>query len=120
MRKRNADRQIMFLAAITFVTILFSAPVLALNLECLSFESLGGGIERPIQPTCAVRLYPPLRSDRYGFYDFQLDVDRCRSEIESFRYKMNEYLSCLKSEGDEAISVYNDLVRRFNIRARGG
>jgi hypothetical protein len=96
--------------------VLASSPALAANFACSSFQVFGGGLERPKQPTCIDELLRPF-DDRD--YQFQFQVQTCQSEIETYRGQLNSYLSCLKSEGDDVISSYNDMVRRFNCKARG-
>ena len=104
-------------AAVALLAVLVATPGLAFNFECSRFQTFGQSLERPRQPTCVDAIYPPF--DKDFALDFRYEVESCRSEIDTYRAKLNDYLSCLKSEGDDVVSGYNDLVRRFNCKARG-
>jgi hypothetical protein len=104
--------EIVFRAAIVLLTVLIVPPARALNFECSRFQELGGALKRPSEPTCVDGL--PLPREDNDDFAFQ----NCRSEIESYRGELNDYLSCLKSESDDVVRSFNDLVNRFNSMAR--
>lgn len=66
---------------------------------------------KPDAPSCATD---------FGRFDDSSDFDSCKSEVDSYRSEVEEFLSCQKRENDDVISDYNDAVRSFNDRARGG
>lgn len=71
----------------------------------------------PDAPSCA---------SGYGNFDDEYEFDRCKGEMETYKSEVEDYISCLKrevqrlnSQGDGAISDYNDAVASFNRRAGG-
>jgi hypothetical protein len=63
----------------------------------------------PSAPSCAMR---------YGAFDSQDDFDRCKRQMSSYQSEAQDYLSCVRREGDNAIEEYNSAVESFNRRAR--
>jgi hypothetical protein len=104
-------------AGICLVIVSMAVPAAATTFGCSSFQTFGRGLERPTQPTCVNELLRPFGDEFLSNFRWQLE--RCRSEIEIFESRLNDYLFCLKSEGDDALSDYNELVRGFNCKARG-
>jgi hypothetical protein len=66
-------------------------------------------LERPEKPSCFTM---PFEGDDILFED-------CRSQMQSYKSSMRDYLDCLKAESDEAIEEYNSTVRSFNCNAQG-
>lgn len=64
---------------------------------------------RPTAPYC-VRSGSSL--DQYSF-------DSCRSEMEVYRARMREYLSCLDLEKQDMLREFNRSVDKFNCMAQG-
>lgn len=79
----------------------------ALPFQCAEFGL--GAIERPTKPYCVQQ---PFAGDEYAF-------ESCKSELESYRSKMRNYLDCLSAESNEAVSEFNAVVRSFNCNASG-
>jgi hypothetical protein len=63
---------------------------------------------RPLEPYCIS--LGPFR-DEFAFR-------ACRDEVEWFRSQMREYADCLRMERDDAISLLNRTIDRFNECAR--
>ena len=61
----------------------------------------------------------PYCASSYGKFDDQYDFDRCKREMESYKSEVEDFMSCLRRETDEAVSDYNDAVESFNRRAGG-
>lgn len=65
----------------------------------------------------------PWCAERFGAFDDEYDFDRCKREIESYKYDVERYTDCVADEArreiDEAIDNYNSAVESFNRRARG-
>lgn len=70
----------------------------------------GAFCTKPDAPYCAAS---------FGAFDDRSDFESCRSEMESYKSNVEEFLSCQKRESDSAVSDYNDAVESFNRRARG-
>ena len=51
-------------------------------------------------------------SDRSSF-------NQCRSEVDSYVDRVNNYVDCLRDAQRSAIKRANDVVRRFNCKAEG-
>jgi hypothetical protein len=56
---------------------------------------------KPSAPSCATR---------YGSFDDEDEFESCKRRMPSYRSDVESYLSCLKSDSDEAIREYNDAV----------
>ena len=62
---------------------------------------------KPDAPSCA---------NGYGNFHDQFDFRNCQREMEWYKTKVGDFTSCLKREGNDAISEYNDAVASFNSR----
>jgi hypothetical protein len=76
----------------------------------VSGESALAFCSKPNAPYCA---------SQYDKFDDQDDFDSCKSEMESYQSDVELFMSCLRRQGDEAISEYNDAVASFDRRAQG-
>lgn len=65
-------------------------------------------IERPQQPFCATS---------FGTFD-EFSFQTCRSEMEDYRQKIQDFAECLAYENERAVSEFNDAVQGFNRRTR--
>jgi hypothetical protein len=70
----------------------------------------------------------PYCAEQWDAFDNEYDFDSCKSEMESYKNDVDDYLQCLRREveeaaeearrkGDDALSTYNDAVEAFNRRA---
>ena len=69
-----------------------------------------GFCSEPSAPYCATG---------FGQFDDDGAFEDCRSEMESFKSEVEDYVECLKRKGEEAVDEYNNAVEEFNNRARG-
>jgi hypothetical protein len=76
-------------------------------LQCAEFGF--AGIERPEKPSCI----------GYPFNGDDSIIEECRSEIESYRSRINSYLDCLVAESNEVRDEFNSTVRTFNCSVGG-
>jgi hypothetical protein len=83
--------------------------LLAIAFFSIADESLAS-CSTPDAPSCA---------SRYDKFDDQDEFDSCKREMESYKSEVEDFMSCLKREGDEAINDYDAAVQRFNSRAGG-
>ena len=58
--------------------------------------------------------------DGSGFFDDESEFERCKSEVESDVDDVKRYTECLSQAADDAIRESNDVVDKFNCRAKGG
>ncbi len=84
--------------------------LLVITVSVLSGKAAEAFCSKPDAPYCA---------SRYGNFDDESEFDRCKSEMESFKYDTESYLSCLRRESEDAVNDYDDAVTSFNRRARG-
>jgi hypothetical protein len=63
---------------------------------------------KPDAPSCA---------SGYSKFEDQDEFDSCKREMESYKSDIEDFLSCLKRDADEASNDYNDAVTSFNRRA---
>jgi hypothetical protein len=65
----------------------------------------------------------PYCAEGYGRFDDQWEFDRCRSEMENYKFEVEQYGECVRREArnqiEEAFRDYNSAVEAFNRRARG-
>jgi hypothetical protein len=64
---------------------------------------------------------PPRPFCQENDTDFQTDwrFQMCRSEIESFRIQVQEFLDCQRRNEREVVESLNRVIEQFNCRARG-
>lgn len=79
--------------------LLVSAPAFA-QLYCSA----------PSEPHCIGML---------GMLRDEVTFQMCRREVEDYRHRVREYISCLREEQADAIVRLNRTVERFNCHARG-
>ncbi|SFV28862.1 hypothetical protein SAMN04488557_1112 [Hyphomicrobium facile] len=62
---------------------------------------------------------PDAPSCVYGYsrFDDQNEFDSCKRGMVSYKFGIEEFLSCLRREADEATTDYNNAVTKFNSRA---
>lgn len=61
----------------------------------------------------------PYCATRFDAFDDQDDFDSCKSETESYKSNVEDFMRCLRRQGDEAVSDYESAVASFNRRAGG-
>lgn len=104
----------------------FAIYMLAALVGAATAETAFAYCSEPSAPYCA---------SSYGAFDDQWEFDRCRSEMESYRDEVEEFVSCLQrkvdaafdeaedvkrsasNDADNATSEYSDAVDSFNRRA---
>lgn len=59
---------------------------------------------RPDPPSCLISLG---MADRYEF-------DFCRSQVESYRSDVQEYVACLRKEQNAVLEELGEAIRKFN------
>lgn len=64
---------------------------------------------KPIEPRCVTA---------FGTFDDDWAFDRCKRELNDFVAATKIYIDCLNSERDEAIRQTNEVISRFNCKAR--
>jgi hypothetical protein len=74
------------------------------------------GVTNPSLAFCSKPDAPSCASD-YSKFEDQDEFDRCKSDMESYKSEVEDFLSCLKRDGDEALNDYNEAVSSFNNRA---
>jgi len=62
---------------------------------------------------------PPYCIDSYGTFDNDWSFRSCKSEVENYLANVERYLDCLDSEKLETSRKANEVVERFNCKARG-
>jgi len=62
----------------------------------------------PTVPSCA---------SRYGSFDDEWEFDRCKREMKNYQSDVETFITCNNSANEQAISDYNDAVKKFNRRA---
>ena len=86
----------------------------AFDFTCSQFRGhsyLTHQLVRPEPPSCLDTLY--ISMDDFSF-------KMCRSDMESYRRQVEDYLQCLHDEGGEAVNELNSAVDKFNCYACGG
>ncbi|MGX5827378.1 hypothetical protein [Mesorhizobium sp. 43Arga] len=86
-------------------SILLMSALLGLTSSAHAYDDCS----EPEKPWCV---------QRYGAFDDEDDFNRCKSQILSYRSDVDDYLSCLKKNSEEAASEYEDAVSAFNRRAK--
>lgn len=84
-------------------------PVVAITLFLTASDALATLCFRPDPPRCADYLTASSSGSEF---------DNCRSEIESFRDEVREFIDCQGRERDEVLQELEDEVRQFNDCAR--
>lgn len=62
----------------------------------------------PTAPSCA---------SRYGSFDDEWEFDRCKREMKNYQSDVETFIDCNTRANEQAISDYNDAVKKFNRRA---
>lgn len=63
---------------------------------------------------------PPWCVDQSSTFKDESSFSRCRSDVESYTRRVDNYVDCLSEEQRSAIQKSNKVVSRFNCMARGG
>jgi hypothetical protein len=96
---------------VLLLALIVPTSAFAFGDECREFRgysTLSKRIERPEPPSCTQSLYGLDRTA----------LEMCADEMTDYRFKMESYLRCLKWEGNEAASEYNNAVAMFKAGIR--
>jgi hypothetical protein len=61
----------------------------------------------------------PYCIDAYGTFESERTYRNCRSEVEHYLSQMDDYVTCLGREVDDARTEANGTIDRFNCKAQG-
>ncbi len=89
----------------------------------LAFGAFGVLIAGPLHAACAKPEPPSCAQQTEPFADVE-DFDRCRMQMLAYRDGIDVFAACLQTEGQSANEQsardeYQDILSRFNRRARG-
>lgn len=83
--------------------------LLLLVLSTCPCPTLAAFCSEPSEPYCINSLDDDSDAD---------DIENCRWRVQSFVRETESYLACLREAADGAVEKSNDVVRKYNCRAR--
>ena len=69
------------------------------------------GCYKPTIPMCV--------ENYYGNFNSKSDFEMCKREVENYLGDLQDYIQCLEKEINEAIEEQNEVIKKFNCKARG-
>lgn len=89
-------------------------------IRCLMLAILFfGAFTQALRASSCTAPNAPFCATTYGKFDDDSDFNLCKSEMETYRSEVEDFLHCRKRESQEALDEYNNAVESFNRRASG-
>ncbi|MDI7862542.1 hypothetical protein MRS76_11275 [Rhizobiaceae bacterium n13] len=112
---RATQKFTMATAVLAAYFIVSGSPSLAVDIldtKCREFRPSYGinkrQLERPEVPYCA--------TSGFSFFD-EFSFNSCRSEMEGYRSKVEDFIKCLGAENDRVVDEFNEAIGDFNRKA---